>query len=145
MRWLYGLPSGTAHFQHNMLISSHLFVALSFHPASGESEHSNPAKRRKTTAEKKAEAARKVELIEQAQAADPSAPYALINRQPWADKEAAVVGLTEEQKAHMAQLEATKMEAAGKDVETKGPTTFFHGKEQKDYQVRRGWGVEGGV
>eukprot|EP00877_Chromochloris_zofingiensis_P007991 jgi/Chrzof1/3445/Cz12g25200.t1 len=102
----------------------------------GESEHSNPAKRRKTTAEKKAEAARKVELIEQAQAADPSAPYALINRQPWADKEAAVVGLTEEQKAHMAQLEATKMEAAGKDVETKGPTTFFHGKEQKDYQGR---------
>jgi hypothetical protein len=42
--------------------------------------------------------------------------------------------LTEEQKAYMAEVEAAKMEAAADSVETKGPTSFFHGKADKDYQ-----------
>eukprot|EP00967_Tisochrysis_lutea_P150942 scaffold292803_cov22-Tisochrysis_lutea.AAC.2 len=31
-------------------------------------------------------------------------------------------------------VEAAKMESAADQVEAKGPTSFFHGKEEKDYQ-----------
>jgi hypothetical protein len=31
-------------------------------------------------------------------------------------------------------MEAAKVENAAGQVETKGPTSFFHGKEEKDYQ-----------
>ena len=43
--------------------------------------------RRKTTAEKKAEAARKAEMLQEV---DTSAPYSLQQRQPWASKVAEV-------------------------------------------------------
>ena len=42
--------------------------------------------------------------------------------------------LTEEQKEYMAQQEAAKLEAAAGSVDTKGPASFFHGKEKEDYQ-----------
>lgn len=42
--------------------------------------------------------------------------------------------LTEEQKEFMAAQETAKMEAAGVDVDKKGPISFFHGKSDKDYQ-----------
>jgi hypothetical protein len=44
--------------------------------------------------------------------------------------------LTEEQKEYLAKMEANKEGKAAEEVETKGPTSFFHGKESKDYQVR---------
>lgn len=44
--------------------------------------------------------------------------------------------LTEEQKEVLAQRAAGKEEEAAEAVEAKGPTSFFHGKEQKDYQGR---------
>lgn len=53
-------------------------------------------KRRKTTAEKKAEAARKAEA--KSAPVDPSRPFALGERQPWSAKVAEVSELTEEQK-----------------------------------------------
>ncbi len=46
---------------------------------------------------------------------------------------AAVVELTEEQKEHMAKVAADKAESAGA-ADAKAPTSFFHGKADKDYQ-----------
>ncbi|EFJ39885.1 hypothetical protein VOLCADRAFT_78216 [Volvox carteri f. nagariensis] len=91
-------------------------------------------KRRKTTAERKAEQAARVERL--SEPVDPSQPFKLLERQPWASKEREVSELTEEQKEYIAKMEAAKMEAAAGAVETKGPTTFFHGKDEKDYQGR---------
>ncbi|GAB4821604.1 hypothetical protein N2152v2_008650 [Parachlorella kessleri] len=65
---------------------------------------------------------------------DPTQPWTLRARQPWADKVAATVELTEEQKAYMEQVNAEKAE---KDVaEGKGDHTMFHGKAEVDYQGR---------
>ena len=44
--------------------------------------------------------------------------------------------LTEEQKEYLAKMEANKEGKAAEEVEAKGPTAFFHGKDAKDYQVR---------
>lgn len=44
--------------------------------------------------------------------------------------------LTEEQKAYIQQQAEQKEAAATADeVDAKGPTSFFHGKENEDYQV----------
>ncbi|GIL86051.1 hypothetical protein Vretimale_9079 [Volvox reticuliferus] len=91
-------------------------------------------KRRKTTAERKAEQAARANRL--AESVDPSQPFRLQERQPWANKEREVAELTEEQKEYIAKMEAAKMEAAAGAVDTKGPTTFFHGKDEKDYQGR---------
>ncbi len=48
---------------------------------------------------------------------------------------AQVAELTEEQKEYIAKQEAAKLEAAAGAVDAKGPTSFFHGKSDKDYQV----------
>lgn len=45
--------------------------------------------------------------------------------------------LTEEQKEYIAKMQADKEAAAAEDVEARGPTSFFHGKAEKDYQVRQ--------
>jgi pre-mRNA-processing factor 17 len=45
--------------------------------------------------------------------------------------------LTEEQKEYIAKAAADKEATAAEDVEARGPTSFFHGKADKDYQVRR--------
>jgi len=100
----------------------------------GETIFGNLAKRQKTTAERKAEAARKEE--ERNQPFDPTAPFTLKQKQPWASKVAEVVELTEEQKEYLAKMEADKLESAADSVESKGPTSFFHGKADKDYQGR---------
>ncbi|KAG2485153.1 hypothetical protein HYH03_016139 [Edaphochlamys debaryana] len=95
-------------------------------------------KRRKTTAETKAEKeAREARKAAEAAAFDPSQPFRLGERQPWASKQAAApADLTEEQKEFIAQREAAKLEAAAGSVDAKGPSSFFHGKEEKDYQGR---------
>ncbi|GBF87694.1 hypothetical protein Rsub_00405 [Raphidocelis subcapitata] len=107
----------------------------------GETVYGNAAKRRKTTAEKKEAAARRAAAAEAAGAADPEAPYELLTRQPWAEKEAVAVELTEEQKEYMAKFNAEREEKAaakgdGGDASGGGATSFFHGKESKDYQGR---------
>ena len=89
------------------------------------------AKRKKTAAERKA--GRDAEPI------DPTAPFTLAARQPWANKVAEVIELTEEQKDYMAKMEAEKAEAAahaGEGGAKDGATSIFHGKEAKDYQGR---------
>ncbi|GLC42328.1 hypothetical protein PLESTB_000659000 [Pleodorina starrii] len=91
-------------------------------------------KRRKTTAERKAEQEARASRV--SQPVDPSQPFRLQERQPWASKEREVAELTEEQKEFISKMEAAKMEAAAGQVDSKGPTTFFHGKEEKDYQGR---------
>jgi hypothetical protein len=48
------------------------------------------AKRRKTTVEKKEAAARRAAAAEEAAGAPRDAPYELLARQPWAEKEAQV-------------------------------------------------------
>jgi len=63
---------------------------------------------------------------------DPSARFVLRTRQPWAEKEAEVVELTEEQKEYAAALKEDKAEKAA--AEGKGDHSVFHGKEEKDYQ-----------
>lgn len=69
-------------------------------------------------------------------------PFTLTVRAPWADKQVELPELTEEQKAYI-QQQAEKKEAAAtaEEVEAKGPTSFFHGKEGEDYQVGVGLGV----
>lgn len=42
--------------------------------------------------------------------------------------------LTDEQRAFIEQQQAAKEAAAAESVEKQGPTSFFHGKEDKDYQ-----------
>lgn len=81
---------------------------------------------------------RVLRLQEEAQAQWQSGePFTLNARAPWAEKEVALPELTDEQKAYI-QEQAEKKEAAASadDVEAKGPTSFFHGKENEDYQVR---------
>lgn len=60
--------------------------------ADGETVYGNAAKRRKTTAEKKEAAARKAALAAEAAAQPADAPYELLVKQPWAEKEAQVGG-----------------------------------------------------
>ncbi|PNW84243.1 hypothetical protein CHLRE_04g226450v5 [Chlamydomonas reinhardtii] len=91
-------------------------------------------KRRKTTQERKAEQVARAERL--AAPFDPSAPFSLQERQPWASKQAEIAELTEEQKEFIAKAEAAKLEAAAGSVDKQGPTSFFHAKEEKDYQGR---------
>jgi hypothetical protein len=42
--------------------------------------------------------------------------------------------LTDEQKEYMAKLESEKAEASTNTSDSKGPTSIFHGKSEKDYQ-----------
>ncbi len=44
--------------------------------------------------------------------------------------------LTEEQKAYIAQVAAAKEDATAGEVEKTGPKSYFHGKDDKDYQGR---------
>ncbi|PSC68216.1 Pre-mRNA-processing factor 17, partial [Micractinium conductrix] len=86
------------------------------------------AKRQKT--DKKAAAA---------QPFDPSQPFSLRSRQPWAEKQADVVELTEEQKQYMEEWNAERaerkgLEPADKGVDPNAATSTFHGKEEVDYQ-----------
>lgn len=55
-----------------------------------DSVYGNTAKRRKTTAEKKEAAARRATALEDAQQHPPDAPYELLVKQPWAEKEVQV-------------------------------------------------------
>lgn len=91
-------------------------------------------KRQKTAAEKKAEAEKKAKR--QTEEFDPNEPFRIHSRIPWVNKEVEVNELTEEQKAFMAQIEEEKAERADKQADALAPTTFFHGKEEKDYQGR---------
>lgn len=108
----------------------------------GDTVYGNAAKRRKTTAEKKEAAARKAALQEEVEQHPPDAPFELTVRQPWAEKEVQAVELTEEQQEYMAKFNAEREEKAAKggkgdkDGGDKGSTSFFHGKEAKDYQGR---------
>jgi len=60
--------------------------------AGEETVYGNAAKRRKTTAERKEAAERKAALAEEAQRRPADAPYELLTRQPWAEKESQVRG-----------------------------------------------------
>lgn len=46
-----------------------------------------------------------------------------------------IAELTDEQKEYIAKVAADKEAATAEDVEVQGPTSFFHGKADKDYQV----------
>lgn len=85
--------------------------------------YSSAPKRQKT------DAARKI-----VSTIDPSQPWTLRARQPWADKESVAVELTDEQKAYMEQINAEKAEK--QVAEGKGDHTIFHGKSETDYQGR---------
>lgn len=51
-----------------------------------------------------------------------------------------IAELTDEQKEYIAKVAADKEAATAEDVEVQGPTSFFHGKADKDYQVlEHGW------
>ena len=63
---------------------------------------------------------------------DPSLPFVLQSRQPWAGKEPAAIEVTEEQRAMIETLKGEKAEKAA--VEGKSEHTVFHGAEEKDYQ-----------
>lgn len=69
---------------------------------------------------------------------DPSLPFVLQSRQPWAAKEAAAMEVTEEQRAMIETLKEEKAEKASTDG--KGEHTVFHGAEEKDYQGKKALG-----
>eukprot|EP00775_Hariotina_reticulata_P008921 gene8921-9098_t len=105
--------------------------------AAAGSVYGNAAKRQKTTEEKAEAAARKQALQQEAQQQlEAGEPFTITNRAPWAEKQAVVPELTEEQREYIAKQQASKEEAAAEDVEAKGPTSFFHGKKDTDYQGR---------
>lgn len=67
----------------------------------------NPYKRQKTTAERKAEKdAKAARLAAEVAQFDPSMPFALGEKQPWAGKAREVAELTDEQKEYIAQVRA---------------------------------------
>ena len=78
--------------------------------APGESVYTvtDRSKKRKT-ADRKAAAAKAAEA---AASVDPSEPWAVHNRQPWADKEVKPAELNDEQKAFMEQVSLTLKTAA---------------------------------
>jgi len=104
----------------------------------GEGVLAGGVKRKKTAEERAAERTKKeARLAAQAEAQQGELePFALLNRQPWAHKVAETAELTEEQKAYIEAQSAAKEAAAADNVEKQGPTSFFHGKEDKDYQGR---------
>lgn len=106
--------------------------------AAGGTVYVPAAKRRKTAEEKAAAAEEKKRLQEEAAAQWASGqPFSLNVRAPWAEKEVEMPELTEEQKAYIQeQAEKKEASASADDVEAKGPTSFFHGKENEDYQGR---------
>ena len=82
---------------------------------------------------------------------DPNAPFVLRTRQPWAMKESEeagaggasdTAGLTEEQKALLAQVQEEKAEKAAAEGKG-GEHSIFHGTEEKDYQGRSWVEVKG--
>jgi pre-mRNA-processing factor 17 len=86
-------------------------------------------------AEEQAKKRQKTEKKKEAVAYDPSAPFVLASRQPWAEKESFVAPLTEEQREALAAAEEDKAEAAA--VSGKGAeTSVFHGTAERDYQGR---------
>ncbi|KAA6425985.1 MAG: pre-mRNA-processing factor 17-like [Trebouxia sp. A1-2] len=90
------------------------------------------SKKRKT-ADKKAAAAKAAEA---AACVDPSEPWAVHNRQPWADKEVKPAELNDEQKAFLEQVAKDKADAAEVAGETPTDKSMFHGKSLKDYAGR---------
>ncbi|EFN53026.1 hypothetical protein CHLNCDRAFT_32300 [Chlorella variabilis] len=115
-------PEGTGVVRHRDLVAG---KGADLFPAAKEAAAGKQAaKRQKTDGEAK-----------QQQPFDPSQVRARRRPQPWAEKEAEVVALTEEQKEYMAQIKAEKAEKAGVVPE---PTenTVWHGKAETDYQGR---------
>ncbi|PRW45460.1 pre-mRNA-processing factor 17-like isoform X1 [Chlorella sorokiniana] len=114
-------PSGTAVVRHRDLVAA---GKEEFETAAGQA-----AKRQKTDKAKK-----------QQPAFDPSQPFSLRSRQPWAEKEAIAVELTEEEKEYMDKFNAEKAEragtAGGEGEGKEGRTSVFHGKAETDYQGR---------
>eukprot|EP00879_Flechtneria_rotunda_P002141 GHRR01002325.1.p1 GENE.GHRR01002325.1~~GHRR01002325.1.p1 ORF type:complete len:303 (+),score=127.78 GHRR01002325.1:221-1129(+) len=99
--------------------------------------YGNAAKRQKTAEGKAAATVRKLALQEDAQRQLAAGePFRLTTRAPWAGKQAEVAELTEEQKEYLAKVQADKEASAADDVDKRGPTSFFHGKQDKDYQGR---------
>lgn len=102
-------------------------------PMDAETVYTLSSKRQRTEGGAAAAAATAAQK-QPAQVFDPTQPFALKTRQPWADKETAAVELTEEQKTYMEQVKADKMEKEA--VEGKADHSIFHGKAEKDYQGR---------
>lgn len=65
---------------------------------------------------------------------DPTQPFTLTARQPWAEKETVQAELTEEQKEYIAQMKAKKAEKEAE--EGVAESSIFHGKAETDYQGR---------
>lgn len=118
-------PAGTGLVVHRDIVSGKAGPE-DFPAAAAAASGKQAAKRQKTAKQQQQQAQ---------QAFDPSQPFALRSRQPWADKAVEAVALTEEQAEYMAQYNAERAEKAGKEVEVSEHTTF-HGKEEHDYQGR---------
>jgi pre-mRNA-processing factor 17 len=104
-------------------------VAAKDDNAQGDTQHvGGPHKRQRTTE------SRSKESIHPSRSVDPSAPFTLRTRQPWAEKASLPVQLTEEQAEAAAAIAEERAEKAA--VQGRGEHSIFHGGAERDYQGR---------
>lgn len=98
--------------------------------APGESVFTDKGKKRNSTCEKKSQ---REKLVRGCDNISPTEPWVLTHAQPWASKEVKLSELTDEQREFMNTFNEERAMSSGKSGDAKEATSFFHGKETKDY------------
>lgn len=123
-----GLPVGMQNHWAGQVddfhINSYVFEDQ-YHNFRAESASAKPAPKRQKTGKKSA----------QDQTFDPTIPFTLKSKQPWAEKQIEGPELTEEQRVVVQTIAAEKAEREAA-AEGKGERSIFHGAAESDYQGR---------
>jgi pre-mRNA-processing factor 17 len=121
--------SGTAHDPAGSGVVAHKASVAA--AAAADASMASPAKRQKV--DKGGKQQQQQQQQQQPATFDPSQPFVLMSRQPWATKEAFVAELTEEQKEVAVALKEER-EAKAAVAARGGDHTIFHAKQERDYQ-----------